>query len=107
MRLIKKYIKELKELRGHEITGRKITDFSNAFFSKARDNKWGSTEELDALLHFAMDINEVAYSIGRANRFNTKVEDEVDRVYTGFGQKTQKELKIKIVKMFKKYLNIN
>ena len=75
MKLIKKYLNELKSLKTDEVSGKSVTNISNSFYAKARDNKLGNEAELENLLRFAIDF---------------------------FNKATQKELKAKMAKTFRK-----
>jgi hypothetical protein len=101
MELIKEYLNELKNLKADEISGRSVTDISNSFYARARDNKLGDEAELDNLLKFARDMNEVAYAYGKSKKNNTELVDEIGDLVYNFKNATQKEIKIKMAETFK------
>ena len=106
MELIKEYLNELKNLKADEISGRSVSDISNSFYARARDNKLGSQEELNELLKFARDINEVAYAYSRSKKNNTELVDEIGDLIYNFKNATQEELKIKMAQTFKEIFKL-
>lgn len=102
MKLIKKYLNELKSLKTDEVSGKSVTNISNSFYAKARDNKLGNEAELENLLRFAIDFNEVAYAYGRSKKNNSDLIDEIGDMIYNFNKATQKELKAKMAKTFRK-----
>ena len=101
MELIKEYLNELKSLKADEVNGRSVSDISNSFYAKARDNKLGDEAELESLLKFAIDMNEVAYAYGRSKKNNTELVDEIGNMRYDFKKATQKELREKMAETFK------
>jgi hypothetical protein len=106
MKLIKDYLNELKNLKDDEISGRSVTDISNSFYARARDNKLGDEAELENLLDFARDMNATAYAYGRSKENNTELVDELGFLFYNFKNATQKELKIKMAQTFKEVFKL-
>ena len=101
MKLIKEYLNELKSLKADEVNGRSVSDISNNFYAKARDNKLGDEAELKKLLDFMIDVNEVAYAYDRSKINGTNLVNEIGDMHYDFKKATQKELKIKMAETFK------
>jgi hypothetical protein len=106
MELIKEYLNELKNLKADEISGRSVSDISNSFYARARDNKLGDEAELENLLNFARDMNATAYAYGRSKEKNTALVDEIGYLYYNFKNATQQELRIKMAEIFKEVFKL-
>ncbi len=101
MKLIKEYLNELKSLKADEVSGRSVSDISNSFYARARDNKLGNQQELDELLFFMIDMNETAYAYGRSKKNNTDLINEIGDMHYNLKKATQKELREKMAQTFK------
>lgn len=101
MELIKEYLNELKSLKADEVSGRSVTNISNSFYNKVDD-------EINELLFFMMDMNNVARAYSRSKKNNTSLENELKDIdmHFNFGKATQKELREKMAETFKEVFKI-
>ena len=96
MKLIKKYLKELKSLKADEVNGRSVTKASNAFYKQIN-------KELYELALFMLDMNNTARAYSKSIKNNTTLEYELNDINMrfNFDKATQKELREKMAETFK------